>query len=187
MARLYIYFFVLFIAASCSQSRYGHMTVRVDNNEVSNNTEKPQATQTTTSPSHLETKQSEALFQKELSLDSRYDFIELLDINPPHTKDISKNTIEEVSTPVFIDERTQKFPKQNIAQKIVPQKADGAGNAILNFLGTVIIAFLFLAAIAWLGTLFGIPFWTGMLYLAALSLFILLLSLLGILEFWAGS
>ncbi|MFY0644219.1 MAG: hypothetical protein JXR19_07115 [Bacteroidia bacterium] len=177
-----IAFLILLFAFSfgCSNARYGHLTTKSTSKKAIVKTE--HRTSTPIASLSVESK-------REIELGSQTRFLPnaTLSYLPSESKSHSAlpAEIENPNTMSVVSKEVHQSMLRN-AQEVALLKAKEKHNGFFSFIGTLIVVFLFLAALAWLGTLFGIPFWTGMMWLGILVAFILIMDLLGISEVWMG-
>jgi len=57
---------------------------------------------------------------------------------------------------ILSQESVHKLPQRIVVEKLIPQTNIGSSKGIMNFLGTIIVVFLFLAILAWVGTIIGL-------------------------------
>lgn len=175
MKRILLFAIIALLAVSCQQKRYGHLTFRVH---------KHKSTYVTTHREKVEKVTDKSLIQPHSI--SEVGFVEgmhttenvqpaatYLDAKIPDWRNmevVTKATEEREELP---PKRALHFIpiKKKIKELRMPEQASGL--TVWQFLGMLIVVALFLAAIAWLGTLIGLNFWT--VYWIAAGVFLLAL------------
>ncbi len=190
MKQISYFILVLLLLSSCTQRRYGHLTFRVHNQQTVQDKANlsPEKSEPKTAV-YLKPKAVAELVQYNSPLNSRQTLVESTEIQKVRTvlnanngsPSLKKSEVPEIET------GNERVRVSDSSKEKSPFKTKSAQNGFFQFIGILIVVFLLLAALAGLGTILGISFWTGMKYLAMLVVFILILDLLGITEFWMGS
>ena len=186
MKHLFIPLLILLLASACSQSRYGHLTVRSQEKRSSGHIahrSKVKIDEAERTGLHSNRLESIQIDVAPSSVPVRS-----VEFTRPETKakHASNGKWKPLVHEMEVIEVVKTVAKSQTIKARSPEEQNSLLRDIWNALVTAVVFFLFCAAIAWVISLFGIPFWTAMLWMGYLVAFILLMSLLGLGEVWMG-